>query len=182
MKFSRQLELIKMTARKVNTPNWSLIEYSCSVCGSTWVDGEKPIHVQECPVMIAKREEEQEEKIRTRGGHIDGNIPFVIGENTNNRVIYYNLRSNYFAIDCKHAWYCGEGGKIWFSCDNGKNWTLQENGCITPKEYTKIEFDRAGETGVAMTEDGLMSITHDGGQHWKLLTYDWKENWSKIPL
>lgn len=72
MKFSRQLELMNMEPilsigydEKKNEEK-TTTQFKCMLCDSAAPIGEKIIHSEFCPVMIARREEEEEREERDR--------------------------------------------------------------------------------------------------------------------
>ncbi len=66
-----------------------------------------------------------------------------------------------------HVWMFGYGGAIYYSGDRGETWETQSKGAIGGEELVAISFADQLH-GYAVTEDGLLMRTQDGGDFWEL--------------
>jgi len=77
-----------------------------------------------------------------------------------------------------HRLWTGEdGGRIRFSTDNGISWIEQETPRQVREKVQGIFFLPDGSFGWAVTHDGYVLATHDGGTCWKVLTNLGDELW-----
>ena len=67
-------------------------------------------------------------------------------------------------VDATEIWLASAAGYIYKSIDGGEAWTAMEQGDLTTDDYNHIHM--RGKRGVAVSDNGVVALTQDGGDNW----------------